>query len=91
MQAELEQPLELFQRNLAAPRASSRIPTARPTRTWCGKAREYGYVAAFTVRREGNPSFVLPSARAPEPDLLRRCRSPDFAKNLNVFHDEELK
>jgi len=54
------------------------------------KVKDHGYQAAFTVRRESNPAFV---------DVLRISRSQvyadmtleQFAKNLNVYHAENLR
>jgi hypothetical protein len=54
------------------------------------KVKEEGYQAAFTVRRESNGAFT---------DLLRISRSQiyaemtleQFARNLTVFHPENLR
>jgi peptidoglycan/xylan/chitin deacetylase (PgdA/CDA1 family) len=90
MQAELEQPLELFKRNLSRAARVLAYPYGATDEDVIRKAREYGYVAAFTVRREGNPSFVFP-LRAHRSQIYPEMSLADFAKNLEVFHDEDLK
>ena len=54
------------------------------------KVKEYGYAAAFTVRREGNASFVFP-LRANRSQIYSEMSLEDFIKNLNVFHQEDLR
>ncbi len=90
MQAELEQPLELFRRNLTRAVRILAYPYGATDEDVVGKAREYGYVAAFTVRREGNPSFVYP-LRGHRSQIYPEMSIADFAKNLEVFHDEDLR
>ena len=89
MQAELAQPQELFQRHLG--RRADVI--AYPYGSWdewlLGKAIEHGYVAGFSVRRQGNGSFVRPLA-GNRSQVYSEMTLDDFAKNLNVFQQEPL-
>jgi hypothetical protein len=90
MQSELAQPLELFQKYLG--RRS--VVIAYPYGSWdegvLGKAGEYGYLAGFSVRRQGNASFVRPLA-GNRSQIYSEMTLDDFVKNLNVFQEERLK
>jgi len=52
--------------------------------------REQGYVAAFTVRRESNPSFVRP-LQISRSQIYSEMTLEQFARNLNLFHQEHLR
>ena len=90
LQVELAQPEELFEKNLG------RRPTivAYPYGSWdeavLAKAAEYGYVAGFSVRRQGNASFVRPLA-GNRSQIYSEMTLEDFEKNLNVYQQESLK
>lgn len=90
MQVELAQPQELFQKNLG--RRSDLI--AYPYGSWdeplMGKVKEYGYVAGFSVRRQGNASFVRPLT-GNRSQVYAEMTLEDFIKNLNVYQEEVLK
>jgi peptidoglycan/xylan/chitin deacetylase (PgdA/CDA1 family) len=90
MQIELGQPQELFQKNLG--RRSDII--AYPYGSWdeslLAKVKEYGYVVGFSVRRQGNASFVRPLA-ANRSQIYSEMSLDDFVKNLNVFQQESLQ
>ncbi|HEV8437241.1 MAG TPA: polysaccharide deacetylase family protein [Methylomirabilota bacterium] len=90
MQTELVQPQELFQRYLG--RRSSVI--AYPYGSWdesvLGKVAEFGYVAGFSVRRQGNASFVRPFA-GNRSQIYSEMTLEDFARNLNVYQSESLR
>ena len=90
MQAELAQPQDLFEKNLG--RRSSVI--AFPYGAWdegvLAKASEYGYVAGFSVRRQGNASFIRPLA-GNRSQIYSEMTLEDFVKNLNVYQQEILK
>jgi len=90
MQLELAEPLKLFQRHLG--RSSERLayPYGRTDDDVIAKAKEVGYVAAFTVRRQGSPAFVQP-LRVNRSQIYSEMSLEDFAKNLNVFHQEDLR
>ena len=88
LQAELSQ--ALFQRHLGRTMQAIAYPYGATDDEVIQKTRENGYVAAFTVRRQGNPSFTNPfvlnrSQIYPEMSL------EDFAKNLNTFNQETIK
>jgi peptidoglycan/xylan/chitin deacetylase (PgdA/CDA1 family) len=90
MQLELAEPLKLFQRNLG--RSSDRLayPYGRADDDVVARAKEIGYVAAFTVRRQGSPAFVEP-LRVNRSQIYSEMSLEDFAKNLNVYHQEDLR
>ena len=90
MQLELAEPLKLFQRHLG--RTSDRLayPYGREDDDVVAKAKEIGYVAAFTVRRQGSPAFVQP-LRVNRSQIYSEMSLEDFAKNLNVYHQEDLR
>jgi peptidoglycan/xylan/chitin deacetylase (PgdA/CDA1 family) len=87
---ELAEPQEIFQRNLG--RRSHVL--AYPYGSWdedvLTRAREAGYVAGFSVRRQGNASFVRPLA-AHRSQIYSDMSIEDFARNLNVFQEESLR
>jgi peptidoglycan/xylan/chitin deacetylase (PgdA/CDA1 family) len=90
MGAELTEPPRVLARSLGRPISFLAYPYGRVDDAVLGKVKDGGYQAAFTVRRESNAAFV---------DLLRISRSQvysemtleQFAKNLNVFHPENLR
>jgi peptidoglycan/xylan/chitin deacetylase (PgdA/CDA1 family) len=90
MQLELAEPLKLFQRHLG--RASERLayPYGRADDDVVARVKEIGYVAAFTVRRQGSPAFVQP-LRVNRSQIYSEMSLEDFAKNLNVYHQEDLR
>ena len=90
MQLELSEPLKLFQRHLGRPSQRLAYPYGRTDDDVVAKAKEYGYVAAFTVRRQGSPAFVHP-LRVNRSQIYSEMSMEDFAKNLNVYHLEDLR
>ena len=52
--------------------------------------KEYGYIAAFTVRRQGNAAFVFP-LRGHRSQIYSEMSFEDFTRNLNVYQKEDLK
>jgi peptidoglycan/xylan/chitin deacetylase (PgdA/CDA1 family) len=90
MQAELEQPLSLFQQRLGSRPQYLAYPYGRQDDDVVKKVREYGYIAAFTVRRQGSPAFVAP-LRGHRSQIYSEMTLEDFVKNLDVFAAEELK
>lgn len=90
MQAELTEPPRVLAKSIGRPVSFLAYPYGRVDDAVLAKVREQGYHAAFTVRRESNSAFV---------ELLRVSRSQiysemtleQFAKNLNVFHPEDLR
>ena len=90
LQAELVEPPRVLARSLGRPVGFLAYPYGRVDDAVLARVKDQGYLAAFTVRRESNPAFV---------DVLRISRSQiysdmtleQFAKNLNVFHPENLR
>ncbi len=90
MQAELEQPQDLFNRNLGRRSQILAYPYGRWEEGLLPKVKEYGYIAAFSVRRQGNASFVRPLA-GHRSQIYSEMTLDDFVKNLNVFQEENLR
>jgi peptidoglycan/xylan/chitin deacetylase (PgdA/CDA1 family) len=90
MQLELSEPLKLFQRYLGRSAERLAYPYGRADDDVVAKAKEYGYIAAFTVRRQGSPAFVHP-LRVNRSQIYSEMSLEDFAKNVNVFHTEDLR
>lgn len=89
MQGELEHPLALFKRHLGRTSQIIAYPYGRWDDEVVRKAKEYGYTAGFSVRRQGNPSFVFPLG-AHRSQVYSEMTLEDFIKNLNVFQQEVL-
>jgi peptidoglycan/xylan/chitin deacetylase (PgdA/CDA1 family) len=90
MQAELGQPLALFKQNLGRPTDSVAYPYGYWDEDVLRQTKSFGYVAAFTVRRQANPTFVAP-LRINRSQIYAEMSLEDFARNLNVFHAEDLR
>ena len=90
MQAELEQPLALFQRNLGRSSHLLAYPYGGHDDEVVQKVKEHGYLAAFSVRRQGSPSFVHP-LQINRSQIYSEMTLEEFVKNLDVFHQEELR
>ena len=88
MQAELAHPLQLIRARGAwaeIPRLSYGAHDDEVVR----KVGDYGYEAAFSVRRESNASFAYP-LRLRRSQIYAEMSLKDFARNLNVFHQEPV-
>jgi peptidoglycan/xylan/chitin deacetylase (PgdA/CDA1 family) len=90
MQAELDQPLAMFQQRIGSRPQFLAYPYGREDDDVVKKAKEYGYIAAFTVRRQGSAAFVYP-LRGNRSQIYSEMTLDDFVKNINVFAPEELK
>ena len=90
MVAELGEPQRLFQRQLGRVVQLLAYPYGRVDDSLLVRVREHGYTAAFTVRRESNPSFVR-RLRINRSQIYSEMTLEQFAKNLNVFHTEDLR
>lgn len=90
MQAELGLPQKLFQQRLGEPAQFLAYPYGGTDDTLIQRVKENGFVAAFTVRREGNPSFVH-SFKIHRSQIYSEMSLEDFAKNLNTFNQEAIK
>jgi hypothetical protein len=54
------------------------------------RTKERGYIAAFTVRRQGSQSFVDPH-RIHRIQIYPEMRMDDFVKSLSTFSQEAIK
>ncbi|HEY3097924.1 MAG TPA: polysaccharide deacetylase family protein, partial [Methylomirabilota bacterium] len=90
MQAELAEPPRLFQRQLGQGVQFLAYPYGRVDDDLLTRVREQGYAAAFTVRRESNPSFARP-LRISRSQIYSEMTLEQFARNLNLFHTENLR
>lgn len=90
MQAELVQPLALFQRQIGQTPTILAYPYGAQDDDVLKRVREAGYVAGFTVRRQGNPAFAQPLT-IHRSQIYSEMSLEDFAKNLNVFSQEVLR
>ncbi len=90
MQAELAEPLRLFQRQLGRGVSFLAYPYGRVDDTLLARVREHGYTAAFTVRRESNASFGRP-LQISRSQVYSEMTLEQFARNLNLFHAEDLR
>ena len=90
MQAELAEPPRLFQRQLGRGVQFLAYPYGRVDDDVLLRVREQGYVAAFTVRRESNASFVRP-LEINRSQIYSEMTLEQFARNLNLFHQENLR
>jgi peptidoglycan/xylan/chitin deacetylase (PgdA/CDA1 family) len=87
---ELAQPKELFQKQLAQRTDVIAYPYGRQDDVVVQRARELGYIAGFTVYRQGSPAFVDP-LRIHRSQIYSEMSLEDFIKNLNTFNAEPLK
>jgi peptidoglycan/xylan/chitin deacetylase (PgdA/CDA1 family) len=90
MQAELAAPLARFQRELGRPATALAYPYGAADDEVARRTGQAGYVAGLTVRRQANPTFVSP-LRINRSQIYGEMTLEEFARNLNVFHREELK
>ena len=90
LESELAQPRALFQKNLGFAPEILAYPYGRQDDAVVRRTKERGYSAAFTVRRQGSPSFVDPY-RIHRSQVYPEMSMDDFIKNLNLFSQEEIK
>ena len=90
MEVELGYPLTLFNKYLGHSSESLAYPYGEADDELLGYVAKYGYGAAFTVRRQSNPSFVAP-LKISRSQIYAEMTAQDFAKNLIVFEDQELQ
>ena len=88
--AELTLPKELFLKNLGYAPQTLAYPYGSQDDAVVQRTKERGYVAALTVRRQGNPSFVEP-LRIHRSQIYSEMSLDDFIKNLNFYNTESLK
>ena len=90
MKAELGDPQALFERHLGRRAEILAYPYGYQDDELVRKVKEYGYAAAFTVQRDGNPAFVDP-LRAHRSQIYTEMTLEEFAKTLTIFNPEPIK
>ena len=90
MRAELDEPLALFRRQLGSAPQVIAYPYGAHDDELVQQVREHGYIGAFSVRREGNAAFVHP-LRIHRSQIYSDMTLEDFARSLDVFHQETLR
>jgi len=90
IEAELAYPLTLYKKNLPQPVDALAYPYGEMDDELIPLVAKYGYAVAFTVRRQSNPAFVSP-LKISRAQIYSDMTTKDFAKNLVVFHDEEVR
>jgi peptidoglycan/xylan/chitin deacetylase (PgdA/CDA1 family) len=90
MQAELGDPQVLFERHLGRRARLFAYPYGFHDDEVVAKVREYGYEAAFTVRRESNAVFLSPW-RLHRSQVYGDMGLEEFARSLTVFGAESLR
>jgi len=88
LDAELAQPRALFQKNLGFVPEILAYPYGRQDEAVVRRAKERGYSVAFTVRRQGSPSFV-DLHRIHRSQIYPEMSMEDFIKNLDTFSRED--
>jgi len=90
MQAELAVPREMFKRQLGQVPEMLAYPYGRWDTDVLKHVKATGYAAAFTVRRQANPSFV-PPLTIHRSQIYADMTLEEFAKNLTLFQEEDLR
>lgn len=90
MQVELVQPLALFRRHLGQTSQILAYPYGAQDEDVAKRVKEHGYLAAFTVRRQGAQSFV-PLLTIHRSQIYSDMSLEEFAKNLTVFSEETIR
>jgi peptidoglycan/xylan/chitin deacetylase (PgdA/CDA1 family) len=90
MQAELVQPMALFQQRVGQPPRILAYPYGAHDEGVVKRVREAGYIAALDVRRQGNPSFT-PALTIHRAQIYSEMSLDDFIRNLTVFSEETIR
>jgi peptidoglycan/xylan/chitin deacetylase (PgdA/CDA1 family) len=90
IEAELAFPATLFKKHLGRPSDVLAYPFGEVDDELLSYVAKYGYSAAFTVRRQSNPAWASP-LKISRSQIYSDMTAKDFAKNLIVFQDEEVK
>jgi peptidoglycan/xylan/chitin deacetylase (PgdA/CDA1 family) len=90
MRAELGVPQNLFRQHLGRPADILAFPYGAWDDDLLKQLEQYGYSAAFTVRRESNSAFAT-RRKIHRSQIYGEMSIEEFARNLNVFHNETLK
>ncbi len=89
LESELAYPLDLLRKHLGRAVDTLAYPYGDTDEEVLRHVVKYGYVAAFTVRRQSNPAFVFP-LKISRSQIYSEMTPKDFARNLIVFQDEEV-
>jgi peptidoglycan/xylan/chitin deacetylase (PgdA/CDA1 family) len=90
MQAELVQPLAVFQQRVGQQPRILAYPYGSHDEDVVRRVRDAGYVAALDVRRQGNPSFT-PMLTIHRAQVYSEMNLEDFVRNLTVFSEEAIR
>ena len=90
MQAELAVPRDLFKRQLGQAPDMLAYPYGRWDPDVLRQVKATGYIAAFTVRRQANTAFVPPLS-IHRSQIYADMSLEEFAKNLTIFQEENLR
>jgi peptidoglycan/xylan/chitin deacetylase (PgdA/CDA1 family) len=90
LQAELVQPLALFQQRIGQTPRILAYPYGSHDDDVISRVREAGYVAALDVRRQGNPAFT-PPLTIHRAQIYSEMSLEEFARNLTVFSEETIR
>lgn len=90
MRAELGQPQALFRQHLGRPATILAYPYGAWDDDLLKQLDQYGYTAAFTVRRESNSAFIT-RRKIHRSQIYGEMNIEEFARNLSDFHNEPLK
>lgn len=90
LQSELERPQALFRQHLGRSGEALAYPYGAWDEGLLKEVGRFGYTAAFTVRRQSNSAFVT-LTKVNRSQVYAEMSLEDFARNLNVFNEENLK
>jgi peptidoglycan/xylan/chitin deacetylase (PgdA/CDA1 family) len=90
IRSELGLPQNLFRQHLGRPATILAYPYGAWDDDLLKLLDQYGYSTAFTVRRESNSAFVT-RRKIHRSQVYGEMSIEEFARNLNVFHNEPLK
>ena len=90
LEAELSQPKAQFQKNLGFTPDILAYPYGRQDDVVAQRAKDRGYTAAFTVRRQGSQSFVDPY-RIHRMQIYPEMNMDEFARALSIFSRETIQ
>src|SRR5215813_731483 len=89
IQAELAYPAEQFRKQLGRASDVLAYPYGDTDDELLPYVVKYGYVAAFTVRRQSNPAWAYP-LKISRSQIYSEMALKDFTANLTNFQDEEV-
>lgn len=89
VEAELAYPAEQFRKRLGRASDVLAYPYGDTDDELLPYVVKYGYVAAFTVRRQSNPAWAYP-LKISRSQVYSEMSLKEFTANLTNFHDEEV-